>query len=203
MFKDLFSLHGRTALVTGGSRGIGKMIAAGFLSHSAAKVYITARKAAPCEATAKELTAEYGGECIALPIDISTMSGIDMLAAEIKKREPKLDILVNNAGAAWGADFDEFPESGWDKVMNLNVKTPFFLTKALAAPLRAAATAEKPAKVINVASIDGIFVNPMETYSYAASKSGLIHLTRRMAVNLIRDHIVVTALPPRPLNSVL
>ena len=99
------------------------------------------------------------------------MAGIDMLAAEIKKREPKLDILVNNAGAAWGADFDEFPESGWDKVMNLNVKTPFFLTKALAAPLRAAATAERPAKVINIASIDGIFVNPMETYSYAASKS--------------------------------
>ena len=127
--------------MTGGSRGIGKMIAAGFLAQGAARVYITARKAGPCEATAKELAAEYGGECIALPIDISTMAGIEMLAAEIKKREPKLDILVNNAGAAWGADFDEFPESGWDKVMNLNLKTPFFLTKALAAPLRAAATA--------------------------------------------------------------
>jgi NAD(P)-dependent dehydrogenase (short-subunit alcohol dehydrogenase family) len=182
MFQDLFSLKGRVALVTGGSRGIGKMIAAGFLSQGAGKVYLTARKAGPCEATAKELSAEYGGECIALPIDISTMSGIEMLAGEIKKREPKLDILVNNAGAAWGADFDEFPESGWDKVVNLNLKTPFFLTKALAGSLRAAATAEKPAKVINVASIDGIFVNPMETYSYAASKSGLIHLTRRMAV---------------------
>jgi len=105
MFKDLFSLKGRVALVTGGSRGIGKMIAAGFLSHGAAKVYITARKAGPCEATAKELTAEYGGECIALPIDISTMAGIGMLAAEIGKREPKLDILVNNAGAAWGHGF--------------------------------------------------------------------------------------------------
>jgi NAD(P)-dependent dehydrogenase (short-subunit alcohol dehydrogenase family) len=135
MLKDLFSLKGRVALVTGGSRGIGKMIAAGFLSQGAAKVYITARKAGPCEATAKELTAAHDGECIALPIDISTMAGIEMLAAEIKKREPKLDILVNNAGAAWGADFDEFPESGWDKVMNLNLKTPFFLTKALAAPL--------------------------------------------------------------------
>ena len=134
MFKDLFSLNGRIALVTGGSRGIGRMIAAGFLGQGAAKVYITARKAGPCEATAKELTAEYGGECIALPIDISTMTGIEMLAAEIRKREPKLDILVNNAGAAWGADFDEFPESGWDKVMNLNLKTPFFLTKALAPP---------------------------------------------------------------------
>jgi NAD(P)-dependent dehydrogenase (short-subunit alcohol dehydrogenase family) len=146
MFKDLFSLNSRIALVTGGSRGIGKMIASGFLSQGAAKVYITARKAAPCETTAKELTAQYAGECIALPIDISTMAGIDMLAGEIRKREPKLDILVNNAGAAWGADFDEFPESGWDKVMNLNLKTPFFLTKALAAPLRAAATAAKTPK---------------------------------------------------------
>jgi NAD(P)-dependent dehydrogenase (short-subunit alcohol dehydrogenase family) len=201
MFKDLFSLKGRIALVTGGSRGIGKMIAGGFLAQGAAKVYITARKAGPCEATAKELTAEYGGECIALPIDISTMAGIDMLAAEIKKREPKLDILVNNAGAAWGADFDEFPESGWDKVMNLNVKTPFFLTKALAAPLRAAATAERPAKVINIASVDGIFINPQETYSYAASKAAVIHLTRRMATKLIKDSINVTAIAPGAFSS--
>jgi len=201
MFGNLFSLHGRVALVTGGSRGIGKMIAAGFLAYGAARVYITARKAGPCEATAKELTAASDGECIALPIDISTLAGVEMLAGEIKKREEKLDILVNNAGAAWGADFDEFPESGWDKVMNLNVKSPFFLTKALAAPLRAAASAERPAKVINIASIDGIFVNPMETYSYAASKAGLIHLTRRMAVKLIKDHVVVTAIAPGPFAS--
>jgi NAD(P)-dependent dehydrogenase (short-subunit alcohol dehydrogenase family) len=201
MFTDLFSLKGRVALVTGGSRGIGKMIAAGFLSQGAAKVYITARKAAACEATAKELSDAYAGECIALPIDISTMTGIDMLASEIKKREPKLDILVNNAGAAWGAEFDEFPESGWDKVMTLNVKAPFFLTKALAAPLRAAASAKQPAKVINIASIDGIFVNPLETYSYAASKSGLIHLTRRMAAKLIKDHVAVTAIAPGPFQS--
>src|ERR1700743_2262304 len=196
MFKDLFSLQGRVALVTGGSRGIGKMIAAGFLAQGAAEVYITARKAGPCEATAKELTAEFGGECIALPIDISTMAGIDMLAAEIRKREPRLDILANNAGAAWGAEFDEFPEAGWDKVMNLNVKTPFFLAKALAAPLRAAASAERPAKVINIASIDGQSVNPLETYSYQASKAGLIHLTRRMAAKLIKDHIVVAGIAP-------
>src|SRR5258705_2574677 len=201
MFKNLFSLQSRVALVTGGSRGIGKMIAAGFLSQGAAKVYITARKAGPLQAASKELTAEYGCECLALPIDISSLAGIEMLATEIKKREPKLDSVVNNAGAAWGADFDEFPESGWDKVMNLNLKTPFFLTKALAAPLRAAVTAERPAKVINIASIDGIFVNPQETYSYAASKSGLIHLTRRMAVKLIRDHIVVSAIAPGPFKS--
>jgi NAD(P)-dependent dehydrogenase (short-subunit alcohol dehydrogenase family) len=196
MFKDLFSLQSRVALITGGSRGIGKMIAAGFLAHGAARVYITARKAGPCEATAKELTAAYGGECIALPIDISTNAGVDMLANEIRKREPRLDILVNNAGAAWGADFDEFPESGWDKVMDLNVKSLFFLTKALAKPLRAAANAERPATVINIASIDGIFVNPTETYSYAASKAAVIHLTRRMATKLIKEHINVTAIAP-------
>ncbi|MDF0522583.1 SDR family oxidoreductase [Bradyrhizobium yuanmingense] len=201
MFNDLFSLKGRIALVTGGSRGIGKMIAAGFLSAGAAKVYITARKAGPCEATAKELSAQYDGECIALPIDISTVAGCELLASEYGKRESRLDILVNNAGAAWGAEFDEFPESGWDKVMNLNVKAPFFLTKALAPTLRASASAERPAKVINIASIDGIFVNPGETYSYAASKAGLIHLTRRMAVKLIPDHIVVTAIAPGPFAS--
>src|ERR1700748_659592 len=201
MFTDLFSLRGRIALVTGGSRGIGKMIAAGFLSQGAARVYITARKAAACDATAKELTAAFDGECIALPIDISTNAGIEMLAGEIGKREGKLDILVNNAGAAWGADFDDFPESGWDKVINLNLKTPFFLTKALAASLRTAASAERPAKVINIAPIDGIFVNPLETYSYAASKSGLIHLTRRMAAKLIGDHVVVSAIAPGPFQS--
>lgn len=146
MFNDLFSLKGRVALVTGGSRGIGKMIAGGFLSAGAARVYITARKAGPCEETAKELSGAYDGECIALPIDMSTIEGCDKLAAELMKREPKLDILVNNAGAAWGAAFDEFPEAGWDKVMDLNVKSLFFLTKALANPLRAAASNERPAK---------------------------------------------------------
>ncbi|HEY1153326.1 MAG TPA: SDR family NAD(P)-dependent oxidoreductase [Pseudolabrys sp.] len=196
MFKDLFSLQGRVAVVTGGSRGIGKMIAAGFLAQGAARVYISARKAGPCEATAKELTAAYDGECIALPIDISTVAGCNQLAAEISKREPKLDILVNNAGAAWGAEFDEFPEAGWDKVMDLNVKSIFFLTKALAKPLRAAATRQRPAKVINIASIDGIFINPMETYSYGASKAAVIHLTRRLATKLIKDHINVTAIAP-------
>ena len=201
MFKDLFSLKGRIAVVTGGSRGIGKMIAAGFLAQGAAKVYITARKAGPCEATTKELSAAYDGECIALPIDISTNAGCELLASEIIKREPEIDILINNAGAAWGAEFDEFPESGWDKVMNLNVKSVFFLTKALAKPLRAAASHERPAKVINIASVDGIFVNPGETYSYAASKAAVIHLTRRMATKLIKDNINVTAIAPGAFKS--
>ncbi len=197
--NNLFSLQGRVALVTGGSRGIGKMIARAYIAQGA-KVYITARKAAACEATAQELS-QGGGECIALPIDISSLDGARKLAAEFSARESRLDILVNNAGAAWAAAFDSFPENGWDKVMNLNLKAPFFLTQSLIAPLRAAAHADKPAKVINIASIDGIFVNPMETYSYAASKAGLIHLTRRMAARLIQDHIVVSAIAPGPFVS--
>ncbi len=190
--QDLFSLQGRVALVTGGSRGIGRMIAEGFLRQGA-RVYITARKAEQCEATAKELSAL--GPCVALPADVSTVEGAQALAAEVARREPVLDILVNNAGAAWGEDFDTFPEKGWDKVVDLNMKTPFFLTQALHGPLKKAAQA-RPAKVINIASIDGISVNPWETYSYAASKAGLIHLTKRMALRLARDNIVVSGIAP-------
>ena len=191
--KDLFSLQGRIALVTGGSRGIGRMIAAGLL-HQGAKVYITARKAAACDAAAKELSEI--GPCISLPADISSVEGARTLAAEIMRREPRLDVLVNNAGAAWGETFETFPESGWDKVMDLNTKTPFFLTQALHAHLKQSATAARPAKVINVASIDGLSINPMETYSYAASKAGLIHLTKRLALRLVQDHIVMSAIAP-------
>jgi NAD(P)-dependent dehydrogenase (short-subunit alcohol dehydrogenase family) len=199
MKKNLFSLEGRVALVTGGSRGIGKMIAAGFIEYGA-KVYITARKAEACNATAAELSAA-GGTCISLPVDISTVAGCRALADELRAREPRLDILVNNAGAAWGAEFDEFPEHGWDKVMDLNVKAPFFLTQALHPELKAAGSAERPAKVINIASIDGIRLNPGETYSYHASKAALIYLTRRMAAKLVRDWIVVTAIAPGPFAS--
>ncbi|MEJ5990545.1 SDR family oxidoreductase [Ramlibacter sp. PS3R-8] len=196
--KNLFDLQGRVALVTGGSRGIGKMIAAGFL-HQGAKVYITARKAAACDATAEELSAI--GPCISLPIDVSSIEGARQLAAQIGQREGRLDILVNNAGAAWGEPFDTFPEGGWDKVVDLNMKTPFFLTQALHASLKKAATAQRPAKVINIASIDGISVNPWETYSYAASKAGLIHLTKRMALRLAEDHIVMSGIAPGPFAS--
>jgi NAD(P)-dependent dehydrogenase (short-subunit alcohol dehydrogenase family) len=192
--NDLFSLAGRVALVTGGSRGIGRMIAKGFIDQGA-RVYISSRKAEVCEQTARELSRD-GGTCIALPVDASTPEGIAALAAAYAQREPKLDILVNNAGAAWLAQFDAFPEKGWDKVVDLNLKTPFFLTQALIAPLRAAASAQRPAKVINIASIDGVSVNPQETYSYAASKAGLIHLTRRMALRLAPENIVVSAIAP-------
>ena len=192
--KDLFSLKGRVALVTSGSRGIGAMIVQGFLEHGCSRVYITARKAAQCDAAAKELS-EYG-ECISLPGDVSTTEGIAVLAAQIAEREERLDILVNNAGAAWGAEFDTFPESGWDKVVDLNLKTPFFLTQALAPQLRAAGASGHLAKVINIASIDGISINQMETYSYAGSKAGLIHMTKRMALRLAKDNIIVSAIAP-------
>jgi NAD(P)-dependent dehydrogenase (short-subunit alcohol dehydrogenase family) len=190
--KDLFSLQGRTALITGGSRGIGRMIAEGFLAQGA-RVYISARKAAACDQTAQALSSQ--GHCVSLPADVSTAEGVAGLVAAFSQHESQLDILVNNAGAAWGAPFDEFPENGWDKVVDLNLKTPFFLTQALMPQLRKAA-AQRPAKVINIASIDGISVNLQETYSYAASKAGLIQLTRRMALRLIQDNIVVSAIAP-------
>ncbi|MFT3801134.1 MAG: SDR family oxidoreductase [Burkholderiaceae bacterium] len=201
MSDDLFSLQGRVALVTGGSRGIGRMIAEGFLKRGV-KVYISARKAEACDKAAAEMSKL--GTCISLPADVSTVDGARALAARIAERESRLDILVNNAGAAWGAPFDEFPESGWDKVVNLNMKTPFFLTRALIDLLRASAsdaTTHRPAKVINIASIDGVSVNPLETYSYAASKAGLIHLTRRMAQRLARENIIVSAIAPGAFQS--
>ncbi|KIQ16010.1 3-oxoacyl-ACP reductase [Variovorax paradoxus] len=189
---QLFSLKGRTALITGGSRGIGRMIAEGYLAQGA-RVYISARKAAACDQTAKELSAF--GHCVSLPADVSTVEGAQALVAAYAKHEDSLDILVNNAGAAWGAPYAEFPESGWDKVVDLNLKTPFFLTQALTPMLTKAAT-DHLSKVINIASIDGISVNPQETYSYAASKAGLIQLTRRMALRLAQERIVVSAIAP-------
>ena len=190
--SDLFTLKGRVALITGGSRGIGKMIAKGFLDQGA-RVYISARKADACDQTAAELSKI--GPCVSLPADVSTPEGIAGLVKAYSAYESSLDILVNNAGAAWGESFDTFPEKGWDKVVDLNMKTPFFLTQALIAHLRKGALTQA-AKVINIASIDGIAVNPMETYSYAASKSGLIHLTRRMGIKLAPENIVVSGIAP-------
>jgi NAD(P)-dependent dehydrogenase (short-subunit alcohol dehydrogenase family) len=188
---NLFRLDGRVALVTGGSRGIGRMIAAGFVAQGA-KVYVSSRKAEACFETAAAL----GDRCIALPQDISTVAGCKALAADLAAREAKLDILVNNAGAAWGEPFETFPEKGWDKVMDLNVKSPFFLTQALHELIKAAASRERPAKVINITSIDGQRLNPWETYSYHASKAALIYLTKRMAARLVRDGINVTSIAP-------
>jgi len=191
-FAKLFSLEGRVALITGGSRGIGEMLLEGYLTAGCERVYITARKAQQLEETA----AKYGDKVVGLPGDISGMEGIDELAAEIGRRESRLDILVNNAGAAWGEPFEEFSEKGWDKVMDLNVKSLFFLTQKLHPLLIAAASKDRPAKVINIASIDGLRPNPWETYPYQASKAAVIHLTRRMAARLIQDDIVCTCIAP-------
>ena len=196
---ELFSLKGRSALITGGSRGIGRMIAEGFL-RAGARVYISARKADACDATAAELSVI--GPCVSLPADVSTQGGVQQLVASYQQHEKSLDILVNNAGAAWGAPYEEFPESGWDKVVDLNLKAPFFLTQALTPLLKRAAT-DHLAKVIHIASIDGVSVNPQETYSYAASKAGLIHLTRRMALKLAPERIAVSAIAPGAFASTM
>ena len=189
--SKLFSLEGRVALVTGGSRNLGKVIAEAFIAQGAT-VYISARKTADCESTAHEL----GPNCHALPQDVATVAGVQALAQRFREQEQKLDILVNNAGAAWGEPFEEFPEKGWDKVMDLNLKSPFFLVQALHAELKAGAAGGQPAKVINITSVDGQRLNPWETYSYHASKAGLIYLTKRLAARLVKDNIIVTSLAP-------
>jgi 2-deoxy-D-gluconate 3-dehydrogenase len=196
-FDDLFSIKGRTALVTGGSRGIGEMIAAGFLANGA-KVYISSRKADACEATAKRLAKTYGGECVALPADLSRMEGVYSLAKGLAERESTLDILVNNAGAAWGAPLEEFPEIGWDKVMDTNVKAVFFLTQQLLPLLRKSAATGTPARVINIGSIDGLKSAIFDTFSYGASKAAVHHLTRFMAAHLTKERILFNAIAPGP-----
>ena len=196
-FDNLFSIKGKTALVTGGSRGIGEMIAAGFLAHGA-KVYISSRKADACEATAKRLAADYQGECIALPADLSQLSGVETLAKRLSERESRLDILINNAGASWGAPLEQFPEVGWDKVMDTNVKGVFFLTQKLLPLLRQAASAAGPARVINIGSIDGLKSSVFDAFSYGASKAAVHHLTRFMASHLTKEHILFNAIAPGP-----
>jgi NAD(P)-dependent dehydrogenase (short-subunit alcohol dehydrogenase family) len=191
--EELFSVRGKVALVTGGSRGIGEMIARGYVENGV-KTYISARNGAACAALAEELSAF--GACIAIPADLSKMEEIERLAAEIEAREDKLHILVNNAGASWGAPFGAFPESGWDKVMDLNVKSPFFLTQRLGKLLEAAGTPDDFARVINIGSIDGLHVSGIETYSYAASKAGINHMTKMMAKFLAAKHIAVNAIAP-------
>ena len=195
--NDLFSIKGKTALVTGGSRGIGEMIAAGFLANGA-KVYISARKADACAVTAKRLSEAYGGECIALTADLSQLAGVESLTKQLSERESTLDILVNNAGASWGAPLELFPEVGWDKVMDTNVKGVFFLTQKLLPLLRQAARATSPARVINIGSVDGIKAATFDSFSYGASKAAVHHLTRFMAAHLTKEHILFNAIAPGP-----
>jgi len=194
--SKLFDIAGKTAVITGGSRGIGLMIARGFV-EAGAKVYISSRNAAACAEAAEKL----GKNCIAFAHDLGQTAEVHKFAGEIKAREEKLDILVNNAGASWGAVIDEYPESGWDKVMDLNTKSVFFLTQALLPQLRKAASRDNPSRVINIASVNGIEPPALETYAYSTSKAGCIMLTRHLAKRLAHEDILVNAIAPGPFPS--
>ena len=195
--SDLFSIEGKTALVTGGSRGIGKMIAAGFVD-AGATVYISSRKKEVCDEVAAELS--RSGRCISVPADLSTEDECRRLAYEISSRESSLDILVNNAGATWGAPLAEHDERSFERVLALNVKAVFHLTKFLTPSLLAAGSAEEPARVINIGSIDGLQVPTLETYSYSASKAAVHQLTRHLAKRLAPS-VTVNAIAPGPFES--
>ncbi|MFN2465691.1 MAG: SDR family oxidoreductase [Candidatus Dormibacteria bacterium] len=190
---ELFSVAGKTAVVTGGSRGIGLMIARGLL-EAGARVYITARKAAACDAAAVELSSI--GDCVSIPSDLSTREGSEKLRDGVSAREDRVHILVNNAGAAWGAPIDEYPEDGWDKVLDTNVKGVFFTTQVFLPLLRAAATSDDRASVVNIGSVDGISVPLPESFAYSSSKAAVHMLTRHLARRLVGENINVNAIAP-------
>ena len=198
MINELFTIAGKVALVTGGSRGIGLMMARGFV-EAGARVYICSRKKEVCDAAAAELSEL--GTCISLPADLGKMSEVERIATDLNGREEKLHILVNNAGATWGGSIDAFPEAGWDKVMDLNVKSPFFLLQKLLPALERAARADDPARVINVGSVDGLHTPLFENFSYAPSKAALHHLTRMLAAHLAKRHINVNCIAPGPFDT--
>ena len=195
---DLFSVTGKSVLVTGGSRGIGFMIARGFV-EAGAKVYISSRKAEVCARVATDLS--RAGTCVPIAADLSTDAGVRHLATEIARCEPALNVLVNNAGANWGAPYAEYPESAWDKVFDLNVKSIFFLTRELTPLLEKGAQPGDPARVINIGSIDGIKPPLLETYAYSASKAAVHHMTRVLARTLALQGITVNAVAPGPFES--
>ena len=196
--NKLFDITGKVALVTGGSRGIGEMIAEGFVKNGA-KTFITSRKAKQCDETAKRLS-KYG-ECISIPADLTDSNEIKKVKSKVESETNTLNILVNNAGAVWAADFDNFPENGWDKVMDTNVKAMFFLTQQFIKLLEKNGTNEDPSRIINIGSIDGLGIPRAETYSYPASKAAVHHLTRVMANRLSKRNINVNAIAPGPFES--
>jgi NAD(P)-dependent dehydrogenase (short-subunit alcohol dehydrogenase family) len=194
----LFDLSGKVAVVTGGTSGIGRMIAGG-LVDAGVRTYVASRKADACEQTAKELS--EAGDCVGIPADLSTEAGCQVLAAEIAEREPDIHLLVNNAGATWGAPLEEYPDAAFDKLWAVNVKGVFHLTRHLLPQLRAAASEEDPARVINIGSVDGMRVPVTENYAYSASKAAVHMLTRHLASTLVKDHITVNAIAPGPFDS--
>jgi NAD(P)-dependent dehydrogenase (short-subunit alcohol dehydrogenase family) len=192
--SDLFSVAGKTALVTGGSRGIGYMIAAEFLKAGVRRVYICARKAGACDAAASELS-QYG-ECVSVPCDVGQPEGVETLAKAVEEREERLDILVNNAGTAWGAPLDSHPIEQIDRVLQVNVRSVFHVTQRLLPLLRAAASREDPARVVNIGSIDGVDIPMTPNFGYSASKAAVHMLTRHLAYALAQDHVNVNAIAP-------